>query len=181
MLISTCVGVYTFTVSSFHLGQALMEAVAMYDYDAAEDNELTFKKGQIIMEVIALDDSWSEGRLLHNGQYGMFPSNYVEMRRAAPIEHLPSPVGEFSMLSTVDMCAACSAVPVDSTGAVEDKQCTFEFLLTCCFTPCMLRLSCVGCVCVCVCVCVHVYSSFPEQIPTVTVTSFHSSLRAMPL
>ena len=31
--------------------------------------------------------------------------------------------GEFSMLSTIDMCAACYAVSsVDSTGTVEDKQ-----------------------------------------------------------
>ena len=31
--------------------------------------------------------------------------------------------GEFSMLSTVDMCAACFAVSsLDSTGAVKDKQ-----------------------------------------------------------
>ena len=31
--------------------------------------------------------------------------------------------GEFSMLSTIDMCAACYTVSsVDSTGAVEGKQ-----------------------------------------------------------
>ena len=38
---------------------------------------------------------------------------------------------EFLMLSAVDMCAACSAVPnVDSTDGVEDKQNHFDFLLT---------------------------------------------------
>ena len=100
-----------------------MEAVAMYDFPAAEDNELTFHEGQIIREVTVIDDGWSEGRLLSTGEYGMFPNNYVEMRRAASIEHLPPPVGEFSMLSAVDMCAACFAVSsVDSTGAAEDKQ-----------------------------------------------------------
>ena len=93
------VGVYSFSASFFHLGQALMEAVAKFDFDAKGDDELTFKKGQIIREVITLDDGWSKGRLLHNGQYGMFPSNYVEMRRAATIEHLPSPVGEFLISS----------------------------------------------------------------------------------
>ena len=76
-----------------------MEAVAIYDYDAAEDDELTFQEGQIIEEVSVIDEDWSEGRLLHNGQYGMFRNNFVKMRRAAPIEHLPPPVGEFSMLS----------------------------------------------------------------------------------
>ena len=97
MVISTCVGVYSFTASFFHLGQALMEAVALFDYTAADDDELTFQKGQIIREVTVIDDGWSEGRLLHNRQYGMFPSNYVEMRRAASIKHPPPPVGEFSM------------------------------------------------------------------------------------
>ena len=97
MLISTCVGVYSFTASFFHLGQALMEAVALYDYTAADDDELTFHEGHIIREVLAIDDGWSEGRLLYNGLYGMFPSNYVEMRRAASIKHPPPPVGEFSM------------------------------------------------------------------------------------
>ena len=88
-----------FTVSFFPFGKAPIEAVAMYDWDATDDNELTFKKGHVIKEVIVIDRHWSGGRLLHNGQYGMFPSNFVEMRRAAPIEHLPPPVGEFSMLS----------------------------------------------------------------------------------
>ena len=96
---SAHVGVYSFSAPFFHLGQTLMEAVAEYDYDAQDDDDLTFLKGQIIREVIALNNGWSKGRLLHNGQYGMFPNNYVEMRRAAPIEHLPPPVGEFSMLS----------------------------------------------------------------------------------
>ena len=104
-----------------------MEAVAKYDFDATDDDDLTFKKGQIIREVIALDDGWSKGRLLHNGQYGMFPSNYVEMRRAAPIEHLPSPVGEFLMLSMLTCVLHALLSPVDSTGAVEDKQTTLSF------------------------------------------------------
>ena len=97
---SADVSVYSFVVSSFHLGKAPIEAVALYDWNAEDDDELTFKEGQIIEEVTVIDYRWSEGRLVHNGQYGMFPTNYVAMRRAAPIEHLPPPVGEFSMLST---------------------------------------------------------------------------------
>ena len=104
-----------------------MEAVVIFDYTAENDDELTIQEGQIIREVIAIDDGWSEGRLLSTGEHGLFPCNFVEMRRAAPIEYLPPPVGEFSMLSTVDMCAACFAVPVNSAGAVEDKQTTLSF------------------------------------------------------
>ena len=49
---------------------------------------------------------------------------------------------EFSMLSTIDMCAACYAVSsVDRTGVVEDKQNHLEFLLTVSrFSPCILRV-----------------------------------------
>ena len=56
---------------------------------------------------------------------------------------------EFSMLFAVDMCAAHFAVPVDSAGTVEDKQTTFEFLLTVLsLTPCVLKLSSVKSVCI---------------------------------
>ena len=156
MLISTRVGLYTFTVSSLPLVKEHLEAVAMYDYNAENDDELTFKKGQIIKEWIAFDEGMSEGRLLSTGEYGMFPSDYVRLSRAAPMEHLPPPVGEFSMLSMLTCVLYALLSPVDSTGAAEGKQCTFEFLLTCCFTPCMLRLPCVGCVRVCMCVHVRV-------------------------
>ena len=72
-----------------------MEAVAMYDWDADEDNEVTFKRGHVIKEVIAFDGGWSKGRLVHNGEYGLFPSNYVKMRRA---------VGEFSLPLSLCVC-----------------------------------------------------------------------------
>ena len=121
------VGASSFTVSSFHLGQALMEAVALYDCTADHDDELTFPKGEIIREVIAITDGWSKGRLLSTGEYGVFPCNYVKMRRAAPIEHLPPPVGDFSMLSMLTCVLHALLSPVGNTGAVEDKQTTLSF------------------------------------------------------
>ena len=122
-----------------------MEAVAEYDYDAQDDDDLTFQEGQIIREVTVLDEGWSEGRLLHNGQYGMFPNNYVEMRRAAPMEHLPPPVGEFSMLSMLTcvlhayypQCGQCWC----SRGLTNHFSVSTNWLF---HSVCVLRLSCVS-------------------------------------
>ena len=118
-----------------------MEAVAEYDYDAADDDELTFQEGQIIKEVTVIDEGWSEGRLLHNGQYGMFPNNFVEMRRAAPIEHLPPPVGEFSMLCCCmhyyPQCGQCWC----SRGLTNHFSVSTNWLF---HSVCVLRLSCVS-------------------------------------
>ncbi|XP_055373206.1 protein nervous wreck isoform X2 [Condylostylus longicornis] len=54
--------------------------IAMYDYDATAEDELTFEEGQIIKIITksahGVDDGWWEGEL--NGQVGNFPSLVVE-------------------------------------------------------------------------------------------------------
>ncbi len=57
--------------------QSGIEALAIYDYQAADDDEISFHEGDILTEVSHIDEGWSEGRA-PSGQYGMFPSNYVE-------------------------------------------------------------------------------------------------------
>ncbi|CDK24086.1 unnamed protein product [Kuraishia capsulata CBS 1993] len=57
---------------------ATPSAVAEYDYDATEDNELTFKEGDLITEVEFVDDDWWLGTL--NGERKLFPSNYVTLQ-----------------------------------------------------------------------------------------------------
>ena len=52
-------------------------AKAMYDYQAEDDNEISFDPGDIITNVEEIDDGWWVGDC--NGQHGMFPSNYVEL------------------------------------------------------------------------------------------------------
>lgn len=54
--------------------------VAVYDYSAADDDEVTFQEGDVIMDVTVIDDGWMEGRVQRTGQYGMLPSNYVEKK-----------------------------------------------------------------------------------------------------
>ncbi|KAF2751025.1 hypothetical protein M011DRAFT_391415, partial [Sporormia fimetaria CBS 119925] len=52
-------------------------ATALYDYEAAEDNELSFPDGATITEVEFPDDDWWLGT--YNGQSGLFPANYVQL------------------------------------------------------------------------------------------------------
>lgn len=52
--------------------------VAMYDYTAADDDEVTFVEGDVIVDGVPIDEGWMEGRVVRTGQYGMLPSNYVQ-------------------------------------------------------------------------------------------------------
>lgn len=50
--------------------------MALYDYNADKDDELTFKENSIIYVTAKNDDGWWEGVM--NGITGLFPGNYVE-------------------------------------------------------------------------------------------------------
>ncbi|KAF5844234.1 hypothetical protein GGP41_002832 [Bipolaris sorokiniana] len=52
-------------------------ATALYDYEAAEDNELSFPEGATITGLEFPDEDWWLGSF--NGQSGLFPANYVEL------------------------------------------------------------------------------------------------------
>nr|CAI6415655.1 AAC_HP1_G0006960.mRNA.1.CDS.1 [Saccharomyces cerevisiae] len=54
-------------------------ATAEYDYDAAEDNELTFVENDKIINIEFVDDDWWLGELEKDGSKGLFPSNYVSL------------------------------------------------------------------------------------------------------
>lgn len=53
-------------------------AIALYDYDAAEDNELSFEADDIITDIEFVDEDWWTGSL--NGKRNLFPSNFVELQ-----------------------------------------------------------------------------------------------------
>lgn len=49
-----------------------MDNAQLISYDAAEDNELSFKEGDKITNVDKVDENWWQG--VCNGQEGLFPS-----------------------------------------------------------------------------------------------------------
>ncbi|XP_045563609.1 LOW QUALITY PROTEIN: abl interactor 2 [Salmo salar] len=54
----------------------LEKVVAIYDYAADKEDELSFNEGCIIYVIKKNDDGWYEGTT--NGSSGLFPGNYVE-------------------------------------------------------------------------------------------------------
>jgi hypothetical protein len=52
-------------------------ASAIYDYEAAEDNELSFAEGATITRLEFPDEDWWFGH--YDGKSGLFPANYVQL------------------------------------------------------------------------------------------------------
>uniref|UniRef100_A0A8B9H6W5 Intersectin 2a n=1 Tax=Astyanax mexicanus TaxID=7994 RepID=A0A8B9H6W5_ASTMX len=57
--------------------QPLCQVIAMYDYKAASEDEMSFLKGQLINVFNKDDSDWWKGEL--NGVTGLFPTNYIKM------------------------------------------------------------------------------------------------------
>ncbi|XP_061555078.1 drebrin-like protein B isoform X3 [Phycodurus eques] len=55
-----------------------VRARAVYDYQAADDTEITFDPNDIITGIEMVDEGWWRG-YGPDGHYGMFPANYVEL------------------------------------------------------------------------------------------------------
>ena len=53
-------------------------AIAQYDYEKAEDNELELQEGEQITDIDMVDEDWWMG-VNSKGEQGLFPSNYVEL------------------------------------------------------------------------------------------------------
>ncbi|XP_052492080.1 nebulin isoform X19 [Budorcas taxicolor] len=51
---------------------------AIYDYMAADADEVSFKDGDAIVNVQAIDEGWMYGTVQRTGRTGMLPANYVE-------------------------------------------------------------------------------------------------------
>ncbi|KPP76615.1 hypothetical protein Z043_104030, partial [Scleropages formosus] len=64
---------HTYTEYGEDLG---VTAVALYDYQAAGDDEISFDPDDIITNIEMIDEGWWRG--VCKGAYGLFPANYVE-------------------------------------------------------------------------------------------------------
>lgn len=54
-----------------------LTAVALYDYQAADTDEITFDPDEIITNIDMIDEGWYRGKC--RGKIGLFPANYVEL------------------------------------------------------------------------------------------------------
>ncbi|XP_054409548.1 SH3 domain-containing protein 19 isoform X17 [Pongo abelii] len=52
------------------------KAKALYDFRGENEDELSFKAGDIITELESVDDDWMSGELM--GKCGIFPKNYIQ-------------------------------------------------------------------------------------------------------
>ncbi|XP_023150163.2 intersectin-2b isoform X2 [Amphiprion ocellaris] len=57
--------------------QPVCQVIAIYDYTAANQDEMSFTKGQLINVLDKNDPDWWKGEI--NGIPGLFPTNYVKM------------------------------------------------------------------------------------------------------
>ncbi|XP_060780055.1 src substrate cortactin-like isoform X1 [Neoarius graeffei] len=65
---------------SYDYGEDLgVTAVALYDYQATGDDEISFDPDDIITNIEMIDEGWWRG--VCRGAYGLFPANYVEVRQ----------------------------------------------------------------------------------------------------
>lgn len=59
-------------------GKGGKRAIAAYDYEKAEDNELELREGEYVTDIDMVDEDWWMGTN-SRGEQGLFPSNYVEL------------------------------------------------------------------------------------------------------
>lgn len=59
--------------------EAIGKLQASYDYDAQEDNELSFRESELLILLVKLDDDWWLAKVGHgsDSKFGLVPSNYV--------------------------------------------------------------------------------------------------------
>merc|ERR1711935_278620 len=52
--------------------------MALFDYEAANADEISFKEGQMIEFINELEEGWATGKLIDSSKVGHYPTNFVE-------------------------------------------------------------------------------------------------------
>lgn len=63
-----------------------LKCVALYDYDARSDDDLTFRKGDKLEILNSKDGDWWFARSQQTGVEGYLPSNYVAQQKTVEAE-----------------------------------------------------------------------------------------------
>ncbi|KAI6196253.1 hypothetical protein M3Y94_01086200 [Aphelenchoides besseyi] len=61
-----------------HNDNAGLTAIAVYDYQANDDDEISFDVGDRVTDIEQIDPGWWRG--VSKGRYGLFPANYVNLQ-----------------------------------------------------------------------------------------------------
>ena len=111
-------------------------AIAQYDYEKAEDNEIELLEGEYVTEIDMVDDDWWMGTN-SKGESGLFPSNYVELveddepapaapsRPSAP-EETQAPVPPAAPAAPEPTRSGPTATAIYDYEAAEDNELSFE-------------------------------------------------------
>ena len=104
------------------------KAKALYDYDAAEDDELSIREDDML-EIISDDGAWATCKL--NGQTGSVPLNYVEIIKTTKAPP-PPPVKKRRSATTI---RAVAEYDYDAADGDEVRAATIGACLPCTSQP----------------------------------------------
>ena len=63
-------------------GARSSSAEALYDYTAADDDEVSLQEGDVVVEVVEVQEGWLKGTVVRTGLTGTLPTNYVQLVNA---------------------------------------------------------------------------------------------------
>ncbi|XP_029995944.1 GRB2-related adapter protein 2a [Sphaeramia orbicularis] len=100
-----------------------MEATGKYDFTATADDELSFKKGDIL-KILNPQDEWFKAEM--NGQEGFVPQNYIEMQTPRWFQEKASRYNAEELLRNKDVgdfvIRGCQSSPGDFSISVKHES-----------------------------------------------------------
>jgi len=77
-IVAVCCSDYHFALNCVDLDVTEKEAVALFDFKARNEKELTLKKGDVVQLHTRVSSEWWRGSC--SGHTGFIPHNYIAMR-----------------------------------------------------------------------------------------------------